>query len=212
MIAAGRIALSVAAAIALAGPAGTAEAAGTATAATTVVARNEDVLKPGPHHRLLDPLAGTWEATKHNYLLGKDGKPLVSRDIKVTVRWLTKTGRRYLQETTEGTLGGRPYHRIGVLGFSNIDRRYEWTTFDNVTPQAMTYRGERVEGRPSVLSIPGEFTDPGVLGPEYVGQTIPMRTVITISSKGRHTFDLYFTPPGQPERLVDKVVYTRRID
>jgi hypothetical protein len=36
-----------------------------------------------------------------------------------------------------------------------------------------------------------------------------MRTVITL--KGHPTFDLYFTPPGQRERLVDRVVYTRRL-
>ncbi|MEU4544384.1 hypothetical protein [Nonomuraea dietziae] len=62
-----------------------------------------------------------------------------------------------------------------------------------------------------MLSIPGEFTDPGVLGPDYLGESIPMRTVITIGSKNRHTFDLYFTPPGRPERLVDRVVYTRKL-
>ncbi|MFE3448981.1 DUF1579 family protein [Nonomuraea sp. NPDC059194] len=168
-----------------------------------------------PAARALSPplelLVGTWKATKTNYVIGKDGRPVVSGDITVKVRWLTKTGNRYLQETT-ARLGGRPYHRIGVLGFSNIDKRHEWTTFDNVTPQAMTYRGEAVEGHPKVLSIPGQFTDPGMLGPEYVGKAIPMRTVITISPKGRHTLDMYFTPPGQQERLADRVVYTRRTD
>ncbi|MGN9837064.1 DUF1579 family protein [Nonomuraea sp. H19] len=204
------IALSLAAVLALAGLTGTAEA-GTAPAATVAVAP-DDVLQPGSYHRLLEPLVGTWKATKYNYVLGEGGKPIVSRGITIKVRWLAKTGKRYLQETSEGTLGGRPYYRIGVLGFSNIDKRYEWTTFDNVTPQAMTYRGEAMWGPSSVLSIPGEFTDPGVLGPEFAGQTIPMRTVIRISSKDRHTFDLYFTPPGQPERLVDRVVYTRKIN
>jgi hypothetical protein len=37
-----------------------------------------------------------------------------------------------------------------------------------------------------------------------------MRTVITIRSDDRHTIELYFTPPGRQEQLVDRVVYERR--
>lgn len=170
----------------------------------------QDNLSPGPHHRALDPLVGTWRATKYNYLLGRDGQPVVSHDIKVKVRWISKTGGRFLEERTEGTLAGKPYYRVGIMGYSNIDRRYEWTTFDSVTPTAMTYRGKPDSGTASEISIPGEFTDPGILGPEYQGKTIPMRTVVRIDTAARHTIDLYFTPPGQQERLVDRVIYTRK--
>ncbi|WP_192809804.1 DUF1579 family protein [Actinomadura rudentiformis] len=179
-------------------------------AAQRPVAAAADNLTPGLHHRRLDPLIGEWKVVKTNYFLG-GGVPVVSRDITVKVRWISKTGGRFLEERAEGTLAGNRYYRVGILGFSNIDRRYEWTTFDNATPTAMTYRGAPVTGAPSILSIPGAFTDPGLLGPEYLGKSIPMRTVITIAPNGRHTFDLYFTPPGQAERLADRVVYTRKI-
>ncbi|WP_225804065.1 DUF1579 family protein [Streptomyces sp. NK15101] len=212
-----RIALALTAALAvgtLIGPAGAAGAGGAigAVGAAPTVAATTELLEPGPYHRLLDPLAGTWQATKTNWALGRNGEPVVSRDIIVKTRWLDRTGGRFLEETTRGTLAGRPYYSLGILGFSNVDKRYEWTTFNSVTPQAMTYRGEAVTGRPSALSIPGEFTDPGILGPEFVGKTIRMRTVITIGAGGRPpVFELYFTPPGQPERLIDRTVYTRRI-
>ncbi|MEV4251605.1 DUF1579 family protein [Spirillospora sp. NPDC049652] len=195
---------------ALAGAAGASVQASPTSPRPDAAAAPTGILDPGPHHRRLDPLVGTWKAVKTNYLLG-GGKPVVSRDITVKVRWIEKTGGRFLEERTEGTLAGNHYYRLGVLGFSNIDRRYEWTTFDSVTPVAMTYRGAPVAGKPSVLSIPGEFTDPGLLGPRYFGKTIPMRTVITLARNGHPTFDLYFTPPGQKERLADRVVYTRKI-
>ncbi|MFF9866617.1 DUF1579 family protein [Streptomyces sp. NPDC013953] len=172
-------------------------------------AAGDDVLGPGPYHRSLDPLVGNWKATKYNYVLGTGGEPVVSRDIRVKVRWIEKTGGRFLEERTEGTLAGRPYYRIGIMGYSTIDRRYEWTTFDSVTPTAMTYRGLPGTGTATEISVPGEFTDPGILGPEYTGRTILMRTVFRIDSADRHTVDLYFTPPGQRERLVDRVVYRR---
>lgn len=177
--------------------------------AQAAASSTDDYFDPGPYQRRLDPLVGTWKAVKYNYILGSDGTPVISHDITVKVRWITKTGGRFLQEQTEGTLAGKDYYRLGVLGFSNVDRRYEWTTFDSVTPMAMTYRGAPVTGLPSVLSIPGTFTDPGLLGP--AGRTIAMRTVITIRPKDHSSFDLYFTPPGQAERLVDRVVYTHRI-
>ncbi len=147
---------------------------------------------------------GAWKATKYNWILGKNGRPVVSRDFTVQTRWITKTGGRFMEEKTEGTLGGRPYYRLGIMGYSNVDRRFEWTTFDSVTPTSMTYRGERDVSGSATISIPG------VLGPEFAGKRIPMRTVIKIESKHRHIFDLYFTPPGQRERLVDRVVYTRK--
>ncbi|GAA2319815.1 hypothetical protein GCM10010149_85680 [Nonomuraea roseoviolacea subsp. roseoviolacea] len=213
-----RLSLSVVSVVAVLALTGAPAAATAPVTATTPVDASAvrshgapaDPLAPGPYHRRLDPLAGTWKATKYNYILGRDGKPVVSRDITVRTRWIAKTGGRFLEEKTEGVLGGHPYYRLGILGFSTIDRRYEWTTFDSVTPTAMTYRGPALSEIGNRLSLPGEFTDPGVLGPEYVGKTIPMRTVITIRSDDRHTFELYFTPPGRSERLVDRVVYTRR--
>ncbi|RFU39616.1 DUF1579 domain-containing protein [Actinomadura logoneensis] len=207
-----KLSVPVAAVVLVTGLAGAAGASvpSPATAPRRDAAAPSGVLDPGPYHRRLDPLVGTWKAVKTNYILG-GGKPVVSRDITVRTRWIGKTGGRFLEERTEGTLAGNHYYRLGILGFSNIDRRYEWTTFDSVTPVAMTYRGKPVTGTPSVLSIPGEFTDPGLLGPRYYGKTIPMRTVISLPRNGHPTFDLYFTPPGQKERLADRVVYTRRI-
>jgi hypothetical protein len=58
---------------------------------------------------------------------------------------------------------------------------------------------------------PGRIHRPRRPRPGLPRQDHPMRTVITIRSNNHPTFDLYFTPPGQPERLVDRVVYTRQV-
>ncbi|MEV6137575.1 hypothetical protein AB0L63_16210 [Nocardia sp. NPDC051990] len=42
------------------------------------------------------------------------------------------------------------------------------------------------------ISRGGEFTDPDVLGPQFVGKTIPARTVIKLESADRVTMELYF--------------------
>ncbi len=35
-------------------------------------------------------------------------------------------GGRFLYDVTEGTLADGPYWRMGVLGYSTMDERYEW--------------------------------------------------------------------------------------
>lgn len=61
-----------------------------------------DNLAPGPYHRTLDPLVGTWKAVKYNYILGTGGKPIVSRDMTVRVRWISKTGAGSLRRRPRG--------------------------------------------------------------------------------------------------------------
>ena len=62
----------------------------------------------------------------------------------------------------------------------------------------------------AVKVMSGEFTDQGVLGDAYVGKSIRQKTVIKIASANNHVFELYFTPPGEKERLVSTATYTRR--
>ncbi|TYC21002.1 DUF1579 domain-containing protein [Micromonospora sp. MP36] len=143
---------------------------------------------------------------------------------------VTKTGGRFLEEETEGTLAGRPYYRMGILGFSTIDRRYEWTTFDSVTPTAMTYRGAPVSGRPSVLSIRANSPTRACwarstsarlsrCGPSSRSEatTPPSSSTSrrTASPSGWSTGSsapaAFADPPGQKERLVNRLGYSRKI-
>lgn len=115
-----------------------------------------------------------------------------------------------MRDITQGTVGGSPYYRFGILSFSTMDRRYEWNTVDGLNANMMTYKG--LKNSASIkgdIVMVGEFTDQGILGDSYVGKTIVQRTVIKIESPDRHVFELYFTPPGETERLVDRTVYTR---
>ncbi|WP_329411061.1 DUF1579 domain-containing protein [Nocardia vinacea] len=110
----------------------------------------------------------------------------------------------------ECTFGGKPYYRLGTLGYSPTDDRYEWSTVDSVTPMMMTYKGTKASGSAAGIEVAGEFTDPGVLGLQFIGKTIPMRTVIKLESADRVTMELYFAPPGEAERIADWVILTRK--
>jgi hypothetical protein len=139
--------------------------------------------------------------------LGSPDKPVVSTDIICRREWVA--GGRYLHDVTEGTLAGAPYYREGLLGYSNIDARYEWVTVDTANTMMMIYVGEPGSGVRMPINVSGTFTDQGWLGDDDVGKPVHMRTVINIESNDSHIFELYFTPSGGTERLVDRKVYTR---
>ncbi len=163
---------------------------------------------PGAGHAALKPLEGMWRVEMSVYMvLGTPEKPAVSTDIVCRREWVA--GGRYLRDVTEGTLAGSPYYRQGLLGFSNVDQRYEWVTIDSTNANMMIYLGMPGSGPRTPIIMPGVFTDQGWLGEATAGKPVGMRTVITIESDDRHVFDLYFTPPGGAEILVDRKVYTR---
>ena len=68
-----------------------------------------------------------------------DLPPIVSHDIRTTRVWIADG--QYIEDTTEGTVEGQPYWRRGWLGYSNIDRRYEWVTIAPRVPM-MIYLGK----------------------------------------------------------------------
>lgn len=165
---------------------------------------------PGPGHAVLEPLVGTWRVQMSFHgTLGRspDQPPLVTDDL--VSRRQRVAGGRYIEDTMEGTLNGSPVWRKGWLGYSTMDRRYEWVTIDPVNTTMMYFEGAPNSSGQVPISMSGAFTDQGVAGEETVGKRVGMRTVIKIESDDRHIFELYFTRPGQKETLATRAVYTR---
>ena len=164
---------------------------------------------PGAGHAALTPLVGSWRVEMSIYgTMGRspDLPPIVSYDIRTT-RVRIADGH-YIEDTTEGTVEGKPYWRRGWLGYSNIDRRYEWVTIAPLVPM-MIYLGKPGSGDQMPIDLTGVFTDQGVVSEQTVGKPVGQRTVIRIENNDRHVFDLYFTPPGGKEQLALRTVYTR---
>jgi Protein of unknown function (DUF1579) len=166
---------------------------------------------PGLGHAALEPLIGTWRVEMGIYAtFGRSGDepPIVSTDLICRREWVADG--RYVEDLTEGTAAGRRYWRKGWLGYSNMDHRYEWVTIDAVNSTMMRYAGALGTGAERPISMSGTFTDQGVAGEAAVGREVPMRTVIRIENADRHVFELYFAPPGRPEVLATRAVYTRQ--
>jgi hypothetical protein len=163
---------------------------------------------PGPGHAALAPLVGTWRVEDSiTIAIGTPDRPVVSDQIICRREWVA--GGRFLRDVTEGTIGGGPYWREGLLGYSNMDQRYEWVTADGFNANMMIYLGDKGSGPRLPIVMSGVFTDQGVAGEQAAGKEVGMRTVISIESQDRHIFELYVTPPGTREFLADRKVYRR---
>jgi Protein of unknown function (DUF1579) len=164
---------------------------------------------PGEGHAALAPLIGTWRVEQSIYATtgrSPDLPPIVSDNILTTRVWIADG--QYIEDTTEGTVQGQPYWRRGWLGYSNIDRRYEWVTVAPRVPM-MIYLGKPGSGAQTPIELTGVFTDQGVVSEQTVGKPVKQRTVIRIENNDRHIFELYFTPPGGKEQLALRLLYTR---
>jgi Protein of unknown function (DUF1579) len=133
---------------------------------------------PGTGQKALEPLAGRGRVTKSIFVLSPPGHPLNSENMITKRQWVADG--RFLIDTTTGLVGGKPYFRTGILGYNNIDKRYEWTTADNQTPIMMTYYAAKGSGAGGLIDMAGSFTDPGVTGDQNVGKTIPMLMTIRV--------------------------------
>lgn len=164
--------------------------------------------QPGAGQRALQPLVGTWRVEKQLFVaIGTPERPALSEHMVTRREWIADG--RFLRSTTEGMLGGAHYFRTGLMGYDNMERRYEWVTADNFTPTLMSYRSAPGSGLRMPIDMTGTFTDLGVTGEQNVGRAIPMRTRVRIESEDRHVFEIYFTAPGKPEVLADRMVFTR---
>ena len=140
----------------------------------------------------------------------RDGQPVETGRIREYGDCVRVHRRRSLfSDTPQGQLGGKPYFRTGFLGYDSMDKRCEWVTADNQTPILMSYHAADGSGVAQSIEMTETFTDPGVTGEANVGKSVAMRTHIEIESNDRNTYDLFFTPPGGAEMLVDLMVFER---
>lgn len=164
---------------------------------------------PGVFHQVLEPLSGTWRVDKEIYIAGASReKPAKSDGMTAQRKWIGGTAK-HLMDITRGSLAGSPYYRLGVLGFSNVDNVYEWSTFDGVNANMMLYKSARLEIPSNTIIVTGVFTDQGLIDEQTAGKEVAMRTLFTIDSRDRHVIELYFTPPQRDEMLIDRSIYTR---
>lgn len=158
---------------------------------------------PGERHAWMTPLVGEWKVEMRVYP-GPGAEPIVGDDLTATRELIL--GGRYLREELTGTFAGSPSSRTAVLGYNNLDGRFEMTTFDTFEPGQMVYVG-RDEPTPGRFSLEGESTEAG-LGPTPTGRKRDLRFEFEIAPD-RSVERIYVRYPGEPEFLFVEQIFTR---
>ena len=168
-------------------------------------------------------MVGDWNVTQRIFS-GGDAAPLVSVGVTAHKKWILE--ERQLQEEMSGILAGMEMHKLTFLGYNNINGRYEFTTFDNLDTQTMTYHGQPdASGKVITLTAPytqavygGFVSGDGISkatgakqGPAFItGIAFVVRDVLTITDNDHHTLQMFFTPAGGKEALSVQYDYTRQ--
>ena len=179
----------------------------------------------GVHHQRLTPLIGEWEVYMEIYPApGTD--PIQSAGLIAQKRWIMD-GREVLEEITAGSIGGMEHRKLTILGYDNVNQRYEFTTVDNLDTQTMRYQGT-ADASGKTITLIGAYTQAaladfvtgdgvgrasgGTPRPNraLIGIAFSVRDVLTIQDENHHTLQMYFTPATGSEILTAQYSYTRQ--
>lgn len=139
--------------------------------------------EPGPHHRVLDSIVGTWEG-KGTAWDSADSQPL---GITATIERHWVLGGRYLREAVEiRTAGGEVFEALGFIGFNNEAAQYELLTIDNGST-AMLLETGKFNPDTQIMSIRGSSRDPAT------GFVLDRRVEMDLSQEGRISVVVYIT-------------------
>ena len=155
--------------------------------------------KPGPEHKLLAKLEGTWQA-KIKAWLGP-GEPKESSGVMV--RKMIMDGR-YLHEDFKGEFLGKKFLGRGVTGYDVNKKKFVMAWIDNFGTGIETRTGT-YDKNSKTWTFLGEEDNP------ETGGKAKVRDVLKLVSDDEETFEMYRTPLKEGKEFkVMEITYTRK--
>jgi len=160
----------------------------------------DEIAKPGPEHKRLDALVGSWNAKIKLYAGENDTDPAVLNGITER-KWVV--GGRYLEEISEnptdtGVFIGRAY-----WGFNRATALYEfvWMSTEDV---GISLEYGRFDPTTNVLRTSGGTVDPAT------GFYIQSRSELKINSPDSQTLVVYETEEDGREYKSVEITWTKK--
>jgi hypothetical protein len=154
---------------------------------------------PGPHHKTLSVLVGTWNA-KVKFWMDPSKDPVESDGVCVR-KWIL--GGRFLHEEYKGQAFNAPFTGIGLLGYDNAKKKYTSMWVDSMSTSIMTSVGTYDAGK-KTFTFTSEGIDP------YTGMKMKSRDVTRVVSDDKIVIEMYKQDPKGKELKVLEIVYTRK--
>ena len=171
--------------------------------------RWEELSSPGPHHKLLEQFAGTWDLTVKSWMGGPDAPPTESKGT-AEVKWILDG--RYIEENLKcemsmpdetGAMKKAMFQGRGMTGYDNFKAKYVSTWVDSMSTQVMLSKG-LADANGKVFTYYSEVDDPIEGKQEQM-----LKAVARIVDKDKHVFEMYNLSVSDNDKVME-ITYTRK--
>src|SRR5262249_19692746 len=113
---------------------------------------------PGPQHKRLDAMAGSWTYKLKMWMDPNQKTPMESHGTAER-KWIL--GGRFLQEDVhdKGEMFGQPFTGFGITGYDNMQKKYTAMWIDSMTTSIITSLGT-ADASGNVITFRSEQLDP----------------------------------------------------
>jgi hypothetical protein len=154
--------------------------------------------QPGPEHKVLEPLIGTWNA-KVKFWLDPTQPPQESEGV-MKRKWIMDG--RFVEEKYEGKALGASFQGMGLTGYDPLKKKYVGTWVDSMSCSIMVSQGD-YDAKTKTLTSTSDDINP------YTGLKTKSRDVLRLVSDDHHLLEMYQTPEGGKEMKVMEIHYHR---
>ena len=98
------------------------------------------LMQPGEAHEHLRSYVGTWDTVTKIWMGGPGSPPLESTG---TSTFKSVLGGNWVLEEHAGSMMGKPYNGIGMMGYDNYKKLYVGTWFSNMGTEMLQMAGAR---------------------------------------------------------------------
>jgi hypothetical protein len=179
--------------------------------ATAVVADDKDGKKnlfaeyiekfgpPGPEHKLLEPLVGTWHANVKMWM--EPGQsPQTSEGTLVRKSVLDG---RFVAEKYDGKMLDKPFQGMGTIGYDRAKKKFVTTWMDSISTAVQTSRGTYDEAT-RTWTFKNEDECP------ITGKPVKMRDTLRIVNPDEQQMEMFRQLGDEKEMKMMEITLTRK--
>jgi hypothetical protein len=153
---------------------------------------------PGPEHKALEPLVGTFDA-KVTMWTDPGTPPMESTGAMVNT-WIYDG--RYLEQKFEGDMGGTKFGGTGLFGFDVAAGKYIGLWYDSMSTGISNSVGT-ASSDGKKFTLMSTMTDP------MTGKPATSEEIFTVEGPDKHTMEIFEDRGGKKIKSME-IVYTRK--
>ncbi len=158
----------------------------------------QDYMTPGDVHKMIAKSDGKWNADVSTWMK-PDAAPEKSTGV-CEIRMIL--GGRYQQANFKGTMMGKPWEGLSLMGYDNAKKTFMSSWIDNMGTGLMYTEGTWDDATKSITSK-GKIVDP------MTGKDIDIREVHKFVDDNNQTIETYSTTDGKEMKTME-IKFTRQ--